>query len=75
MMISSENAEKVTMEGKFLHAACRKDVGRNSILCQFCRCWVHKRCIKGKQKEDSKFKYQTYANQQTDIEADCPGIE
>ena len=44
MMISNENAGKVTIEGKFSYSVCRKDVGSNSILCQFCKCLVHKRC-------------------------------
>ena len=63
--ISSENAEKVTMEGKFLCAVCRKDVRINSILCELCRCWMHKRCNghRGKLKENSKFKCQACANQ------------
>ena len=43
-MINSENAGKVTVEGKFPCAVCRKGVGSNSSLCQFCRCWVHKGC-------------------------------
>ena len=42
-MISSENAGKVTIEGKFPSAVCRKGEGSNSILCQFRKCWVHKR--------------------------------
>ena len=39
--------------------------------------WVHRKCsgIRGKLKEDSLFKYQTCANQQTNIAEDCPGIE
>ena len=38
---------------------------------------MHKRCsgIRGKVKENSKFKCQTCANQQTDVAVDCPGIE
>ena len=58
-------------------AVCRKGVGSNTILCCFCRCWKHKRCsgIRGKLEEDCKFKFQTYANQQTDIAQDCSCIE
>ena len=58
MMISSENAGKVTVESKISCAVCRKDVCSNSILGQFCRCWLHKRYsgIRDKLKEDSKFK-------------------
>ena len=57
---SSENAEKVTEEGKFPCVVCRKDVGSNSILCQFCRCWLGNKCsdIRGKLKENSKRKCQ-----------------
>ena len=69
--------EKVTEGGKFPCDVCRNGVGSNSILCQFCRCWVHKRYsgIGGKLKEDSKSKCQIRANQQADIAEDCPGIE
>ena len=76
-MISRENAGKVTTEGKFPCAFCRKRVGSNSILCQFCSCLLHKRFsgIRGKLKEDSKLKCQTCANLQRDIAEDCPGIE
>ena len=76
-MISRESAGKVTTEGKFLCAFCRKRVGSNSILCQFCSGWLHKRFsgIRGKLKEDSKLKCQTCANLQRDIGDDCTGIE
>ena len=64
MMIGSEYAGKVTIEGKFLCAVCRKSVGSNLILGQFCRCWVYKKCSGSKGKlEDSKFKCQRCANQ------------
>ena len=77
MDINSENNGKVTEEGKFLSAACRKGLGSNSILCQFCRCWEHKRCsdVRGALKEDGKFKCQNCTNQQTDMAEGCPGIE
>ena len=35
MMISCENAKKVTTEGKFSCAAYKKGVGNNAIFCQF----------------------------------------
>lgn len=41
-IISSENSVKDTVEGKFPCAVCRKGVHSNSILCQFCGCWVNK---------------------------------
>ena len=45
MVISSKNNGKVTVEGKFPCAVCRKGIGSKSILSnliQFCRCWVKK---------------------------------
>ena len=62
-MISNENVGKVTIEDKLLCVVCRKGESINSILWQFCRCWLQKRCsgIKGKLKEDSKFKRQAKA--------------
>ena len=76
MMIRSKNAVKVTIDGKFPCAVYRKGLGSNFILCQFCRCWLHKRCsgFKGKLRDDSKFEYQVSANQQTYIPDDCPDI-
>ena len=52
MMSSSGNAGKVTVEEKSPFALYRKGLGSNSIFCQFCRCWMHKRYsgIKGKLK-------------------------
>ena len=38
MIISSENPGKITIEATFPCAVCRKGVGSNSIICQFCRC-------------------------------------
>ena len=65
MMISCKIVGKLTIEGKYPCATCRKSVSNKFILCQFCRCWVHETCsgIRGKLKEDSKFKCQTCANQ------------
>ena len=48
-----------------------------SILYQFCRYCVYKKCsgIRRKLKENSMFKCQKCANQQTDIAEDSSGIE
>ena len=69
-------AGKVIEEGRFPCPVCKKSVSSYSILWQFCRCWLHKRCngIIGKPKEDSEFKCQTCANRQIDIAEDCPGM-
>ena len=76
-LIRHQNTGKVTLEEKFPCAVCRKCVGINSILCQFCRGWVHSRCsgIKGKMKEDRKLKCHICANQQTDIAEYFPSIK
>ena len=77
MMISNENVGKITIEGKFPCIICRKRVSSNSIFCQLCRWWMHKRCsgFEGKLKVDSKFKCQTCINQQTDRAKDSPCIK
>ena len=76
--------KKVTIEGRFPCAVCRNGVESNSTLCQFCRCWVHKRCsgIRGKLKEDSKgrvkgrssYSQMIVSSQRLSrIAEDCPG--
>ena len=45
MMISSENARNKVRRRQVSLCCLQKGVGRNSILCQFCKWWVHKRCI------------------------------
>ena len=67
-IISSENVGKATEEGKFPCAVSRKGEDSNSILYQFCRCWLHKGCsrIRVNLKEGSKLKCQTFASEQTD---------
>ena len=66
MVISSENAAKVTEEGKFPCAAYRRGGGSNSTLCSG---------IRGKLKEDGKFKFRRCENQQTGMVEDYPGIQ
>ena len=54
MIVSSRNVGKVREESKFPFAIGRRGVDANSIICQFCKCLVHKRCsgIRGKLKHD-----------------------
>ena len=75
-MINSENAGKVTEESQSSSNVCRKSRSSNSILCQFWKCRVHKRCsgIRGKPEEESNLKCEASANKQTGI-AGFPGIE
>ena len=77
MLISSENARKVTYGDKFLGAVYRKAVRSKYILCQFCTHWLHNKCssTNGKLEEDNKFKCQILATQRTDIAEDGPGIK
>ena len=76
-MINSENAGKVTEESQSSSNVCRKSRSSNSILCQFRKCQVHKRCsgIRGKPEEESNFKCEASANQHTGIAEGFPGIE
>ena len=59
MMINSENAGKITKEGKFTFVVCREDASSYAILYKFCVCWVHKKCswIKSKLKENTHVRY------------------
>jgi hypothetical protein len=43
--------------GKWPCGVCRKGVGKNSVICEVCKKWVHKKCsgVKGKLKADVKF--------------------
>ena len=77
MMITSGDAGKASVQVKFPCAFSRKGIASNSILCQFYRCCVHKRCssIRDKLKKDSKFKCWICGNQQIDVAEDCPDIE
>ena len=67
MIVSTANIGKIREEIKFPCAVSRRGAETNSMIWQFCKYWVHKRCsgIKGKLKEDGEFRCQTYTNEQT----------
>ena len=44
VMICGNNMDTLTDSGKFPYSVCRKGVGSNSILCEGCSHWVHRRC-------------------------------
>ena len=44
VIISKHNRNPQNKTGKFPCSVCRKEVGRNSILCPACKCWVHAKC-------------------------------
>ncbi|XP_057314191.1 uncharacterized protein LOC130655450 [Hydractinia symbiolongicarpus] len=44
VMISSITAKCDLVVGKWPCGVCRKGVGSNSIFCQICKHWVHKKC-------------------------------
>ena len=48
--------------GKYLCGVCRKGVGSNSIFCEGCQHWIHRRrCnIRGRLKEDAEFRCDRY---------------
>lgn len=46
-------------KAKLSYAVCTKSVSSNLILCEVCKCWVHKERFKieGRLKQDGEFKY------------------
>ena len=44
VMISGRNLNTLKKTGKYPCGVCFTGVGRNSIYCSFCSCWVHKKC-------------------------------
>ena len=44
VMISKHKHNPQNKTGKFPCGVCLKRVGRNSILCPACKCWVHAKC-------------------------------
>jgi hypothetical protein len=52
--------------GKWPCGVCRKGVGRNSIKCQLCKKWIHKRCsgLKGRLTEGMNFSCDTCIGKQ-----------
>ena len=45
VMISKHKRNPQNKTGKFPCSVCLKGVGRNSIVCPACKCWVHAKCI------------------------------
>ena len=68
--VQSENA------GKWPCSVCHKGVGRNSIRCNTCKNWVHKKCsgVKGKLLDDGNFKCSTCTNGLPPVAEDCREI-
>ena len=58
ILVSAPNATKPVDSSKFPFGVCNEGVGNNSIKCNFCGFWVHKRCtnIKGPLKPAPNFK-------------------
>ena len=58
LVCSKHNSSVKSDPVKWLCSICCKGVGSNSIFCQSCNHWVHKRClkIKGSLKADPSFK-------------------
>ena len=48
VMISKHKRNPQNKTGKFPCSVCLKGVGRNSILCPACKCWVHAKCSRSK---------------------------
>lgn len=73
MMISTENAGKITEERKFSCVVCREGLGSNFRFAGAMCIW-DAAALRGKLKEDSQFNCKTRGNQQSDITEDCSGI-
>ena len=58
LMFCSDGTNTLKDSGKFPCAVCRSGVGSNSIYCNFCDHWVHKKCsgIVKKLKPDPSYK-------------------
>ena len=64
ILCSRHNSEVKSDPVKWPCSICHKGVGSNSIFCQSCNHWVHKRCskIKGKLNADPSFKCNVCTN-------------
>ena len=64
ILCSSYGVNQRTKTGKWPCGVCRKGVGVNSIYCNSCKHWIHKRCsgTKGKLMEDAEFKCKNCIN-------------
>ena len=64
VIISVRDLHTLQTSGKYPCAVCRKDVGKNSILCSGYSCWVHKKCsdIPGGLAKDPDFRCRCLGN-------------
>ena len=58
IMLSGNDLNSLVDSGKCPCSVCRKGVGCNSILCEGCGLWVHKKCsgVRGKIRSDPDFR-------------------
>ena len=58
IMICGKNLHSLKDSGKHPCGVCRKGVGSDSIFCNECQSWIHKKCsgFKGRLKADPKFR-------------------
>ena len=68
IMPSAHNAPKATDSSEFPCGVCSNGVGSNSIQCNTCKLWVHKRCtnLKGRLKPNPDFKCKKCKGEITD---------
>ena len=64
VMISKHKCNPQNKTGKFPCSVCLKGVGRNSILCPTCKCWVHAKCsgLKGQLAKATNFVCSRYCS-------------
>ena len=76
LVCSKHNSSVKSDPVKWPCSICRKGVSKNSIFCQSCNHWVHKRCskIKGRLKADPSFKCDACTNNIMTISQDDPEV-
>ena len=76
LVCSKRNSSVKTNPVKWPCSICLKGIGSNSIFCQSCNHWIHKRCskIKGRLKEDPSFKCNACTNNIMTISQDDPEV-
>ena len=69
VMVSGCEVGKVSEQGRYPCGVCYKGVGVNSVQCQSCSYWVHKRCskIKGRLQNIKDFKCKTCKDKESGV--------
>jgi hypothetical protein len=77
VLVSSHDAQSRPPPAKWPCGVCSKGVGQNSIYCQHCNHWIHKRCsgVRGAIRPDPDFKCRTCKGSTTSPTQDLKEIQ